>query len=181
MSEYDWNDFEDDDEQPIDPRSLPKQLRKVIRDAKAEAKQAKEEAEALRKQNREILVGNVLKSKGVPEKVAKLIPADVTSAEAIETWLTDYSDVFSPSSPAPAAQAVTGVQSEGSNGQAFINNAAASNGGLSPEEIADAQRMQQTTATALPFGGRAEELMAKLEDPDLTEEQFHDLLKKGGL
>jgi uncharacterized membrane protein len=184
VSEYDWNDFEDDDDQPIDPRSLPKQLRKVIRDAKAEAKQAKEEADKLRQEHREFVVGNVLKAKGVPEKVAKLVPADVTSAEAIETWLSDYGDVFTPSSSTPAPQATGGEQAQdapASQGQQFIENAATSNGGLTAEEVANTQRMQQAVSTAQPFGGRAEELMAKLNDPDLTEEQLHALIKKGGL
>lgn len=180
MVEYDWNfqDDDDDDEQPIDPRSLPKQLRKVIKDAKAEAKAAKDEAEILRKENREIHVTNVLKSMGVPEKVAKLIPPDVTSGEAIKSWLSDYSDVFTPSSSTPATQASTGEVAN-SNGQTFIENAATTATGLTPEEIANAQRMQNTASTAQPFGGKQEELMAKLNDPELTEEQFNALLKAG--
>jgi hypothetical protein len=175
--EYDWDFQDDDDEQPIDPRSLPKQLRKVIKDAKAEAKAAKDEAEVLRKENREIHVTNVLKSMGVPEKVAKLIPSDVTSGEAIKSWLSDYSDVFTPSSSTPATQAVTG-EVVNTNGQAFIENAATANG-MSPEEIANAQRMQATATSGQPFGGRHDELMAKLNDPELTEEQFTALLKAG--
>lgn len=177
MVEYDWNDFDDDDDQPIDPRSLPKQLRKVIKDAKAEAKAAQDEAKTLREQNREIVVGNMLKSKGVPEKVAKLIPADVTSAEAIETWLSDYSDVFTPSS-STTTQVVDQTQGQTSTGQAFIDNAATAPG-LTPEEIANQQRMQNTASTSQPFGGRGEELLAKLNDPELTEEAFHALLKAG--
>lgn len=181
MSEYDAWDFQDeDDDQPIDPRSLPKQLRKVIRDAKAEAKEAREEAKTLREQNREIVLNSVLRSKGVPEKVAKLIPADVTSAEAIETWLTDYSDVFTPSSSAPAQQANSGeAANAASQGQTFIDNAATA--GADAGDVAAMQRMQETASTALPFGGRADELMAKLNDPNLTEDEFNALLKKGGL
>lgn len=180
MVEYDWTYDEDDDayEAPIDPKSLPKQLRKVIRDAKAEAKAAKDEADNLRKENREIHVTNVLKSKGVPEKVAKLIPVDVTSAEAIESWLSDYSDLFTPPSSTPATQASTS-DVVNSNGQTFIENAATTANGLTPEEIANAQRMQNTATSGQPFGGRHDELMAKLNDPELTEEQFTALLKAG--
>jgi hypothetical protein len=176
--EYDWDFQDDDDEQPIDPRSLPKQLRKVIKDAKAEAKAAKDEAEVLRKENREIHVTNVLKSMGVPEKVAKLIPSDVTSGEAIKSWLSDYSDVFTPSSSTPATQASTG-EAVNSNGQTSIESAATTANGLTPEEIANAQRMQNTATSGQPFGGRHDELMAKLNDPELTEEQFTALLKAG--
>lgn len=173
MSEYDaWDFQDDDDDQPIDPRSLPKQLRKVIRDAKAEAKQAKEEAETLRKQNREILVGNVLRTKGVPEKVAKLIPGDVSSPEAIDTWLTEYGDVFGTPSASTAAPS-------GAQGQGGADNATTA--GVNAEEIAAIQKMQNVASTGLPFGGKAEELLAKINDPNLTQEQFMDLLAKGGL
>lgn len=177
MVEYDW-DFQDDDDEPqsIDPRSLPKQLRKVIRDAKAEAKRATEEAEALRKQVRESVVGNVLKSKGVPEKVAKLIPGDVTSPEAIETWLSDYADVFGTSS----SSAPAGEQVQESNGQAFID-AGATGAQANAEEIAAIQRMQNTAANVAPFGGKTDELLAKLNDPTLTEDQLDALIAKGGL
>lgn len=179
MVEYDWDDFQDDDDdQPIDPRSLPKQLRKVIAQTKKEAKEAREEAATLRKENREIVLGNVLKSRGVPEKVAKLIPADVSSAEAIETWLTDYSDVFTPSSSTPATEQAPSGEQGTSSGQAFIN---AATSGPSADEIAAMQRMQNTTQTAQPFGGRGEELLAKLNDPDLTKEQLDALILKGGL
>lgn len=176
MVEYDW-DFQDDDddEQPIDPRSLPKQLRNMLKAAKKNEKDALDKVKTLETRNREFVVGQVLESKGVPKKVAKLIPADVTSAEAIETWLTDYSDVFSPSST--TTEVVEQKTETTSNGQAFINAA----GGPSADEIAAMQRMQNTAGTALPFGGRGEELMAKLNDPDLTVEQLDALIAKGGL
>lgn len=178
MNEYDWNTLQDDDDddgQPIDPRSLPKQLRKVIRDAKNEAKQAREEVETLRGQVRERAVADVLKARGVPEKVAKLIPGAVTSPEAIENWLTEFGDVFG--SPAATTQTAT---TETSNGQQFIENAS-TNAGPRAEEIAAIQRMQGTTGTAVPFGGRMEELQSKLNDPNLTEEQLDALIAGGSL
>lgn len=179
MSGYDW-DFEDDDEQPIDPRSLPKQLRDMLKATKKAEKEALDRVKTLETSNRELVVSRVLESKGVPVKVAQLIPPDVTSGEAIEKWLSDFSDVFTPSSSTSAAtQAPTGEQaSTTSQGQAFIDNAAVSSG-LTPEEIANQQRMQNTAATSQPFGGKAEELLAKLNDPELTEEQFNALLKAG--
>lgn len=180
MVEYDWNfqDDDDDDEQPIDPRSLPKQLRTMLKTAKKNERDALDKVKTLEAQNREFAVSQVLESKGVPKKVAKLIPGDVTSPEAIETWLSDYSDLFAPPSSTPANADVTSQGGPADAGQAFIANATAPNG-LTPEEIANAQRMQNTASTALPFGGRQEELMAKLNDPNLTEEQFNELLKSG--
>lgn len=176
-SNWDFQDDDDDDGQAIDPRSLPKQLRKVIASAKKEAKEAKDEADNLRKQVRENAISNVLTSKGVPAKVAKLIPADITSAEAIETWLADYGDVFG---SGQSASTQTTNQADTSNGQQFINDAA-TNTGPSAEEIAAMQRMQNTSGTAQPFGGRMGELQAKLNDPSLTEEQLDALIAKGSL
>lgn len=180
MNEYDnWDYQDDDDEGPIDPKSLPKQLRKVIRDAKKEAADSKAEAAELRKQVRESVVSNVLTARGVPAKVAKLIPADVeTSAEAIEKWLADYGDVFG-SGQSASTQTATQT-ADTSNGQQFINDAA-TNTGPSAEEIAAMQRMQNTSGTAQPFGGRMDELQAKLNDPSLTEEQLDALIAKGSL
>ncbi len=39
-------------------------------------------------------VKDVLASKGVPDKLAKLIPSDIDTPEQIDSWLTEYSDVF---------------------------------------------------------------------------------------
>lgn len=176
MNEYDWDYQDDDDDGPIDPKTLPQKLRKVIASAKKEAKEAKDEADILRKQVREINLSTVLKSKGVSEKVARLIPADVTSAEAIDTWLSEFGDVFG----TPAASPPAANQAPATNGQQFIENAAATVG-PSAEEIAAMQRMQGTTGTALPFGGRIPELQLKLDDPNLTEEQLDQMIKSGGL
>jgi len=182
MNEYDnWDYQDDDDEGPIDPKSLPKQLRKVIRDAKAAEKAARDEAATLRTQVRESVISGVLTSRGVPAKVAKLIPADVeSSAEAIDKWLTDYQDVFGSGQPAPAQTTNQTAEPSNGNGQQFIDNAA-TNTGPTPDEIAAMQRMQGTTGTAQPFGGRMEELALKLNDPSLTEEQLDALIAKGSL
>lgn len=179
MNEYDWDYQEDDDDEgPVDPKSLPKQLRKVIANAKKAEKEARDETAVLRKQVRESNIASVLTSRNVPAKVAKLIPADIEpSTEAIEKWLTDFGDVFSVGQSAPPA--ATG-STPPTGGQAFINNAATSTG-PSPEEIAALQRMQGTAATALPFGGRMDELKSLLESPDLTEERLDALISKGGL
>jgi hypothetical protein len=46
-----------------------------------------------------------LATKGVPDKVAKFIPSDVTTPEQIDSWLTENSDVFGFSKSEEAVQA----------------------------------------------------------------------------
>lgn len=162
MSEYDWDDVQDEEtEQSFDPRNLPKELRKIIRDSKKAEKEARDEVAVLRVQVRDAAVSSVLAARGVPAKIAKLIPQEIVSADAVEAWLVDYADVFGAAS-APAPQAV--------------ENADIPSG----EDIAAMQRMQATASSGEPFGGRADELMARLSDPSLTKEQLDQLIKGAG-
>jgi hypothetical protein len=39
-------------------------------------------------------VKDVLANKGVPEKVAKFIPGDISTPEAVDAWLSENADVF---------------------------------------------------------------------------------------
>jgi hypothetical protein len=61
-------------------------------------KQLKEQAELLGKyqqRERSSLIAGVLQEKGVPAKVASLLPNDVEATpEAVGKWLDDWSDVF---------------------------------------------------------------------------------------
>jgi hypothetical protein len=68
-----------------------------------------------------------LESKGVPSKLAKLIPSDVDSPEQIDAWLNEYSDVF-------------GLQTENQEAPAQPN--------VDEETIRANQRINNTTATA---------------------------------
>jgi hypothetical protein len=167
MNEYAWNqDVEDDDEQELDPRSLPKQLRQMLAASKKEITEAKAENARLAGELRTTNIASVLASKGVSSKVAKLIPADVeTSQEAIETWLEDYKDVFG--LPPQANTTNNQVESEA--------------GAVDADQIAAIQRIQNTTANSQPSGSRNDAILAKVLDPETTEEELRDMIKRGGL
>lgn len=163
MTEYDWDDFEDGEEgeeqtPQVSPGSLPKELRRVIRDAKKSEKAALEKAANLESQLRKNAVEGVLTARNVPAKVAKLIPSEVEATpDAISKWLDEYGDVFGVQ---PGGQQA--AQESAPNGQ----NA----------DIAAMQRMQSTASSGEAFNGSQQELLAKLSDPSLTEEQLDALI-----
>lgn len=92
------NQFDFDDE-----NLGPKPLRDF---AKAQAKQNEElqkQLKTIQEESRTRTVQSLIKEKGLPEKVAKLVPADADPTE----WLTEYGDVFgAPAAPAQQAQPV---------------------------------------------------------------------------
>lgn len=169
MNEYSWDvQDEDENETELDPRSLPRQLRKMLADAKKETNEAKAENARLSGELRVTNISSVLTAKGISNKVAKLIPADVSaSPEAIETWLEDYKDVFG----LPSGQTTT-----------TTNNQVESTAGVvDADQIAALQRIQATTANTQPSGSRNEAIMAKVLDPATTEEELRAMIERGGL
>ena len=96
----DFEDFEEDD-QPTqrtakDPSTLIKQLRKQIREQEKRIKELDTQVGEYTSKRREEIIKEVLESKGVNPKVAKLIPADVdaTNADVLNEWLDEYGDAF---------------------------------------------------------------------------------------
>ena len=58
-------------------------------------------------------VKEVLATKGVPDKVAKFIPGDVSTPEQIDAWLNENADVFGikPAEPAQTEEEVANQRS----------------------------------------------------------------------
>lgn len=168
MTEYSW-DFEDDEEieeaeeAPKNP-NLPKELRKVIANAKKAEKEAREEAATLRAQLRASTVASVLQARNVPEKVGTLIPDSVdASPDAIGKWLDEYGSLF--------GLQQTPVTDAGGQQQTAV---------VSPPPNANAaamQQMQSMVSAAEPAGSYESELLRKISDPNLTWEQYNDLKK----
>ena len=87
MADYD----EEEENEEITPKDLRKQLAK----AKKDADDLRNQLAEFSKQNRQRTVEEFLTSKGLPPKVAKLLPADVeASAESLDSWLSEYQDVL---------------------------------------------------------------------------------------
>lgn len=90
---YDYDDEYEDDENRGDS-DLVKNLRKQLKEKERLLREHSEELSSLKSGLRERTVSEVLSSKGVNPKVAKLMPSEVVTPEDIDQWLTDYSDVF---------------------------------------------------------------------------------------
>lgn len=87
-NEYSDNGTADDTAEA--PRGLRAQLEAVL----AEKKTLEQEVANLKGAVRSRAVADILSAKGVPAKVASLIPSDVEGEEAVTKWLADWSDVF---------------------------------------------------------------------------------------
>jgi len=100
-NQYD-DDDNDDMDQTIDSDSGPANLRKALKRAEKEKKELAEQLANIQADLRSRSLKEVLASKGVPDKIAKFIPSDVTAPEQIDAWLNEHSDVFGFAKPEDA-------------------------------------------------------------------------------
>lgn len=91
--EDDEDDLDLEDQQLADSNG-PANLRKALKRAEKEKKELMEQLASIQSDLRSRSVKEVLASKGVPDKVAKFIPGDVSTPEQIDSWLVENADVF---------------------------------------------------------------------------------------
>ena len=93
-NQYDEDDDDLDivEEQP--QQEVPANLRKALKRAEREKKELAEQLAQIQADLRGRTVKELLAQKGVPEKVAKFIPGDVSTPEQVDAWLTENADVF---------------------------------------------------------------------------------------
>ena len=99
-----WDD-EDEDDTPAgefqSDSALVKQLRKQLKAEQRRLKELENSYGELTKSQKERILKDVLSSKGVNQKIAQFIPADIEASEdAISAWLDANGDVFG-YTPAP--------------------------------------------------------------------------------
>ena len=102
------NQYEDDDFDDIEENQDekgPANLRKALKRAEKEKKELAEQLAAIQSDLRSRSVKDVLASKGVPDKVAKFIPSDVSTPEQVDAWLAENADVFGFAKPSETAEA----------------------------------------------------------------------------
>lgn len=87
---------------------LVRTLRKALKERDKEFKEIQAQLAERAKTDRTRSLADVLKEKGVPDKVAKLYPehAEVT-ADAVDSWLSEYGDVFGIEQHSGTADAAT--------------------------------------------------------------------------
>lgn len=149
MSNNDWD--EDDDFADAQESNAMKELRKAYKAAQKSNKELQEQLNSLQSSLRERSVKDVLASKGLPEKIAKFIPADATSAEEVEAWLSENGDVF-------GVQAATEEQPQQVN-----------------PELQAWQRIAATQAAGQPFSNDPDQLAGLIANAD-TPEALNKLL-----
>ena len=88
------NYYDDEEEDTVQNDGI-NQLRKVNRALEKRTKELEQELASLKTQTRQRTVKDMLTAKGVPAKVAALIPQDIEpTEEGISGWLQEFGDVF---------------------------------------------------------------------------------------
>jgi hypothetical protein len=92
------NQYEDDEDdfvtEEAETDNGPANLRKALKRAEKEKKELTDQLAQIQSDLRSRSVKEVLANKGVPEKVAKFIPGDISTPEAVDAWLSENADVF---------------------------------------------------------------------------------------
>jgi hypothetical protein len=95
MSNFEYEDDEDDVTTNDNGNDLVKQLRKAAKQKDKELAELRAQFEGISKAQRERSIKDVLESRGVNSKIAKFIPSDVDSTEeSLSKWLDENGDVF---------------------------------------------------------------------------------------
>jgi hypothetical protein len=95
MSNFDYEDEDDDFTQESSNNDLVKQLRKANKQKEKELAELKAQFDGLSKAQRERAIKDVLEARGVNKKIASFIPSDIDpTEESLSKWLNEYGDVF---------------------------------------------------------------------------------------
>jgi hypothetical protein len=95
MSNFDYEDDDDDITTSDNGNDLVKQLRKANKQKEKELAELKSQFEGLSKAQRERAIKDTLEARGVNSKIAKFIPSDIDpTEESLSKWLDDNGDVF---------------------------------------------------------------------------------------
>ena len=156
MSNYEYEDDDDDFTQESGNNDLVKQLRKAAKQKDKELQELREKFEGISKAQRERNIKDVLESRGVNSKIAKFIPSDLDpTEESLSKWLDDNGDVF-------------GFQATESN-QPVVD----------PAQAAAYKKMNNVTEQGLTPDA-SEDIMRKLLNAN-SKEELDDIIRQSGL
>ncbi len=95
MSNFEYEDEDDDFTTESGNNDLVKQLRKAAKQKDKELAELRAQFGEVSKAQRERNIKDVLESRGVNSKIAKFIPSDLDpTEESLSKWLDDNGDVF---------------------------------------------------------------------------------------
>lgn len=126
--EYDL--FTDEEDEQVN--DLPKKLRAKIKELSEENKSLLEENTTLKGDKRNRTLAETLTAKGLNPKIAAFIPKDIED-DQIDTWITEYADVFgAPSGGQAADQQQPVIARDAEQAAAIRQLAAAETAGTNP-------------------------------------------------
>ena len=156
MSNFEYEDEDDDFTQESGNNDLVKQLRKAAKQKDKELAELRAQFEGVSKAQRERNIKDVLESRGVNSKIAKFIPSDLDpTEESLSKWLDDNGDVF-------------GFQATESN-QPVVD----------PAQAAAYKKMNNVTEQGLTPDA-SEDIMRKLLNAN-SKEELDDIIRQSGL
>lgn len=158
-----WNFDDDDDAQEQEkPKGNSGGLRAHVKRLEAENAQLKADHEKAAKTLRQRAITDVVTSKGLDKRIAAFVPSDLASAEDVEKWLGEFGDLFGTKETASAPE---GEEDDDE----------------SETELAAAHgRMNKATSGATSGATKDKDLLRRLNDPNLTQDQLLELIASGG-
>jgi hypothetical protein len=123
--QYEDDDFDLDEDQPSQTQDQngPANLRKALKRAEREKKELADQLASIQTELRGRSVKEVLEQKGVPTKVAKFIPGDVSTPEQIDAWLNENADIFGFQAPDASSEEPSANARETQRINAALQNA----------------------------------------------------------
>lgn len=160
-------DDNDDDANSKDP------VRAQLRKLEKENKDLMGKLNAALAAQRTSTIKDVLSEKKLPAKLAKLIPNDVEpTTEAVQKWLDEYGDLFTQTPTSTNSTDADTKNDTGGNAETTDEDSiAAMNAAL---------RLAQVTNGGKAPSSKPEELLAKILDPTLKQEDLMKLIEANG-
>ena len=156
MSNYDYEDEDDDVTTEASSNDLVKQLRKAAKQKDKELAELRSQFEGLNKAQRERSIKDALERRGVNQKIASFIPQDIDpTEESLSKWLDENGDVF-------------GFQATESN-QSVVD----------PAQAAAYKKMNSVTEQGLTPDSH-DDIMRKLMSAN-SKEELDEVIRQSGL
>jgi hypothetical protein len=157
MSNYEYEDEDDDITTNESSNDLVKQLRKAAKQKDKELQELRSQFETLSKGQRERTIKDALAARGVNQKIASFIPQDIDpTEESVSKWLEANADVF-------------GIELESNQNQPNAD----------PADIAAYKRMTGA-ADAGMSPERGADVMSRLMNAS-SKEELDDIIRQSGL
>lgn len=156
MSNYDYEDEDEDFTPSENSNDLVKQLRKAAKQKDKELQELRSQFEGLNKAQRERTIKDALAARGVNQKIASFIPQDIDpTEESVSKWLEANADVFG----------ITLEQNQTTN--------------VDPAQVAAYQRMTNTAEQGMT-PERGADTMSRLMNAS-SKEELDTIIRESGL